>query len=65
MFASLVVGLRNYIGARKFNQIRGQAIRLHSQAITRFCNSVGIERTTRQNLIRLARDNGKALGFLA
>jgi hypothetical protein len=26
---------------------------------------VGIDRTVRQNLIRLARDNGKKLGLLA
>jgi len=65
MFAPLVVGLRNQIGARKFNTLRGQMIRLHSQVIKDFCDRVGIERTTRQNLIRKARDNGKTLGFLA
>ncbi len=65
MFAPIVVIARTFTGKAKFNKIRGQAIALHSKAITNFCNSVGIERTTRQNLIRTARDNGKKLGFLA
>ena len=65
MFAPLVILLRNQLGKREFNQMRGKVIALHSQVITKFCNWFGIERTARQNLIRLARDNGKKLGFLA
>ena len=65
MFASIVIVVRNQLGQRQFNQIRGKAIALHSQVITRVCNWFGIERTDRQNLIRLARDNGKRLGLLA
>lgn len=65
MFAPIVVLLRNRIGKAKFNQLRGQAIAIHSQVITNFCNRIGIERTIRQNLIRTARDNGKKLGLLA
>jgi hypothetical protein len=53
------------MGDPEFVRLRGKAIALHSQAITNFCNRIGIERTRRQNLIRLARDNGKRLGFLA
>lgn len=65
MFAPIVVLIRKQVGKDKFNQLRGQAIKLHSQVITNFCERVGIERTVRQNLIRTARDNGKKLGFLA
>ncbi|VEP15197.1 conserved hypothetical protein [Hyella patelloides LEGE 07179] len=65
MFAPIVVLSRNYLGKAKFNKIRGRAIAKHSQVITAVCTSFGIERTTRQNLIRTARDNGKKLGLLA
>ena len=65
MFAPLVIVVRQQLGKRQFNQIRGQAIALHSQIITRVCNWFGLDRTDRQNLIRLARDNGKRLGLLA
>jgi hypothetical protein len=65
MFAPLVVQVRNLVGKGKFNQIRGKAIALHSQVITNFCNSIGINSKERQNLIRLAKNNGKKLGFLA
>ena len=65
MFAPLVILLRSQLGKREFNQLRGKAIALHSKVITAACNWFGIERTERQNLIRLARDNGKKLGLLA
>ena len=65
MFAPIVVLFRNLLGKAKFNQLRGKAIATHSKVITKFCNGVGIERNTRQNMIRTARDNGKKLGLLA
>ncbi|MDJ0705815.1 MAG: electron transporter [Leptolyngbyaceae cyanobacterium MO_188.B28] len=65
MFAPIVILVRNLIGKPEFTQLRGKFIALHSKTITRFCNGIGIERTQRQNLIRLARDNGKRLGLLA
>ena len=65
MFAPIVILVRNRLGKTEFNQLRGQAIALHSRVITNICNRLGIERTTRQNLIRTARDNGKRLGLLA
>jgi len=65
MFAPIVIVVRHQLGQRQFNQIRGKAIALHSQVITRVCNWLGIDRTNRQSLIRLARDNGKRLGLLA
>ncbi len=65
MFAPIVVLVRTYLGKAKFNQLRGKGIALHSKTITAVCNRFGIERTTRQNLIRTARDNGKRLGLLA
>jgi hypothetical protein len=65
MFAPIVVLIRNWLGKAEFNQLRGKAIALHSQVITNFCKSIGITSKERQNLIRLARDNGKRLGLLA
>ncbi|HIK56060.1 MAG TPA: electron transporter [Synechococcales cyanobacterium M55_K2018_004] len=65
MFAPLVILVRNYLGDKEFNKLRGQAIALHSKVITNFCNRVGIDSKQRQNMIRLARDNGKRLGLLA
>lgn len=65
MFAPIVVLVRKALGDAKFMKIRGKAIALHSQVITDVCNRLGIDRTQRQNLIRLARDNGKKLGLLA
>jgi hypothetical protein len=65
MFAPIVVLVRQWMGDPKFIKLRGKAIALHSQVITRFCDRMGIDRTQRQNMIRLARDNGKRLGLLA
>jgi hypothetical protein len=65
MFAPIVVLLRNQIGKVQFNQLRGKAIALHSQTITNFCNRIGMETKKRQDLIRLAKSNGKKLGLLA
>jgi hypothetical protein len=65
MFAPIVVLVRRWVGSPEFVRLRGKAIALHSQVITAFCDRAGIERTKRQNMIRLARDNGKRLGLLA
>jgi hypothetical protein len=65
MFAPMVTLTRNYLGKAQFNQLRGKLIALHAQVITNFCEYFNIDRTTRQNLIRLARDNGKRMGLLA
>ncbi len=65
MFAPIIVLTRNWFGKKEFNRVRGQVIALHSKVITGFCQNVGIESKQRQSLIRLARDNGKRLGFLA
>lgn len=65
MFASLIILTRNFLGKARFNKTRGQAIGLHCKAITNFCNWIGIDSKERQSLIRLARNNGKRLGFMA
>ena len=64
MFAPLVITLRNLLGNPKFNQLRGKAIALHCQTITNFCKQFGFPSSQRQNLIRLAKSNGKKLGLL-
>ena len=65
LFAPIVVVARNVIGVKRFNQIRGKAIALHSQVITDFCKEIGADGKVRQNLIRTAKQNGGKLGFLA
>jgi electron transfer flavoprotein alpha/beta subunit len=65
MFAPIVLTLKQLIGKPRFMKMRGQAIALHSRVITSVCNKLGVDRTPRQNMIRLARDNGKRLGLLA
>ncbi|XP_014512466.1 protein PROTON GRADIENT REGULATION 5, chloroplastic [Vigna radiata var. radiata] len=65
IFAPLVVVTRNIVGKKRFNQLRGKAIALHSQVITEFCKSIGADGKQRQGLIRLAKKNGEWLGFLA
>ncbi|XP_073300768.1 protein PROTON GRADIENT REGULATION 5, chloroplastic-like [Primulina huaijiensis] len=65
IFAPIVVVARNIIGKKKFNQLRGKAIALHSQVITEFCKSIGADSKQRQGLIRIAKKNGERLGFLA
>ncbi|KAL1369328.1 hypothetical protein HN51_049075 [Arachis hypogaea] len=65
IFAPIVVVTRNIIGKKRFNQLRGKAIALHSQVITEFCKSIGADAKQRQGLIRLAKKNGEWLGFLA
>ncbi|KAG8369871.1 hypothetical protein BUALT_Bualt14G0058600 [Buddleja alternifolia] len=65
IFAPLVVVTRNIVGKKRFNQLRGKAIALHSQVITEFCKSIGADSKQRQGLIRLAKKNGERLGFLA
>ncbi|XP_061360827.1 protein PROTON GRADIENT REGULATION 5, chloroplastic [Gastrolobium bilobum] len=65
VFAPIVVVTRNIIGKKRFNQLRGKAIALHSQVITEFCKSIGADAKQRQGLIRLAKKNGEWLGFLA
>lgn len=65
VFAPIVVLAKNVIGQKRFNQLRGKGIALHSQVITEFCKSVGADAKQRQGLIRLAKKNGEKLGFLA
>ncbi|HHP7244500.1 MAG TPA: cyclic electron transport protein PGR5 [Elainellaceae cyanobacterium] len=65
MFAPIVMVLQKWMGKPEFFKLRGKAIALHSHFITNVCNQLKIERTHRQNLIRLARNNGKKLGLLA
>ena len=65
MFAPIIVLVRTHVDQRQFNQLRGKLIALHAEIITHFCNYLNIDRSTRQHLIRLARDNGKRLGLLA
>ena len=65
LFAPLVVFVRPLIGVKRFNQLRGKAISLHSQVIGDFCSEFGATTKQRQRLIKTAKANGGRLGFLA
>ncbi|KAL3506183.1 hypothetical protein ACH5RR_031565 [Cinchona calisaya] len=65
LFAPFVVVARSIIGKKRFNQLRGKAISVHSQVINEFCKTIGADNKQRQGLIRLAKKNGEKLGFLA
>jgi hypothetical protein len=63
-FAPIVKFTAGILGQKKFNTIRGKAISTHSQVINEFCKYVGADQKQRQGLIRLAKTNGKKLGFI-
>jgi hypothetical protein len=65
MFAPIITITRTIMGTKEFNQLRGNMIGLHCKVITNFCNSFGINSKDRQNLIKIAKSNGKILGLLA
>ena len=65
LFAPIVRVARDVIGVKRFNQIRGKAIALHSQVIGDFCEEFGCDSKVKQTLIRTAKKNGGLLGFLA
>jgi hypothetical protein len=64
-FSPLVVVIRDAVGAKEFNKLRGKAISLHSQIIKDFCKQLGVDNKQVQGVIRLAKKNGEKLGFLA
>lgn len=64
-FAPLVVVVRNAIGEKEFNKLRGQAISAHSQIIKEFGKTAGVDNKQVQGVVRLAKKNGEFLGFLA
>ncbi|KAJ9505734.1 thylakoid membrane protein [Haematococcus lacustris] len=64
-FSPLVVVVRNVVGEKDFNKLRGKAISLHSQVIKDFCKQFGVDNKQVQGVIRLAKKNGEFLGFLA
>lgn len=65
LFAPIVRVARDVVGVKRFNQIRGKAIALHSQVIGDFCEEFGCDSKVKQTLIRTAKKNGGLLGFLA
>lgn len=64
MFGPVVRVTKNIIGIKKLNLIRGKAISIHSQVIGEFCKFIGANQKIRQGLIRVAKLNGKKLGFI-
>lgn len=64
-FTPLLKLTRLVIGDKPLNKLRGKGIALHSQAITAFCDFSGTGPKMRQNLIRVAKENGSKLGFLS
>nr|CAD1830889.1 unnamed protein product [Ananas comosus var. bracteatus] len=55
LFAPIVVLVRNVVGRKRFNQLRGKVIALHSQyklptVITEFCKTIGADSKQRQGI---------------
>ncbi|KAG1678016.1 hypothetical protein FOA52_000812 [Chlamydomonas sp. UWO 241] len=65
IFLPAVVVVRNIVGEKEFNKLRGKGISLHSQVIKEFCKLLGVDNKQVQGVIRLAKKNGEKLGFLA
>jgi len=64
-FAPVVVVVRDAVGKKEFNKLRGKAISLHSGVIKDFGKYIGADSKLVQGLIRTAKKNGERLGFLA
>lgn len=64
-FSPLVKATRAAMGAKDFNKLRGQGIAMHSQVIKDFCRGIGADSKQAMQVIRLAKENGEYLGFLA
>ncbi|KAL0028985.1 hypothetical protein WJX77_009736 [Trebouxia sp. C0004] len=65
IFVPLVKLVRAAVGKSQFNQLRGKGISLHSQVIKSFGKRIGADNKQVQGLVRLAKQNGEKLGFLA
>jgi hypothetical protein len=64
VFSPIVKFTAGLVGQKKFNTVRGKAISKHSHVINDFCKYVGAGQKLRQDIIRLAKTNGKKLGFI-
>jgi len=64
LFSPAVLAVKNLLGEKTLNKLRGQGITLHSQAITEFCVYVGASSKLRGGLIKKAKTTGDELGFL-
>ena len=65
LFAPIVRLTANIMGRKKFNSFRGKIIAKHSNVIGAFCTTMGADNQMKKGLIKLAKDNGGELGFLA
>jgi hypothetical protein len=64
VFSPIVKLTAGLLGQKKFNTVRGKAISKHSQVINDFCKYLGAGQKLRQDIIRLAKTNGKKLGLI-
>ena len=64
LFSPVVKLVKVFVAGERYKTIRGSTISAHTMIINKFCAFFKLGNTTRQNLIRTARDNGKKLGLL-
>lgn len=64
LFTGAVQGARLVLGEKRLETVRGRAIALHAAVIRGFVQLVGAEKRQAQQLVLLAKKNGKALGLL-
>ena len=63
LFGPLVFIARNILGETRFLATRSWGIRNHVLVINKFCDAVKLNKKGRQNLILLAKRNGKLSGL--
>ena len=63
LFGPLVFVVRKVIGEPRFLATRAWAVRKHVAAINKFCDIIKLNKKGRQNLILLAKRNGKWSGL--
>jgi hypothetical protein len=63
LFTPLVFIVRRVLGESRFLATRSWGIKKHVQAINNFCDLIKLNKKGRQNLIILAKKNGKSCGL--
>ncbi len=64
MFAPIVSLIRRVLGVQRFTHIRAEVIKIHSDIITHVSGWMDMNHQQQLELLHIARENGRKLGFL-
>jgi hypothetical protein len=64
MFAPIVFLIRRVLGVQRFTHIRAKVIEIHSNIIIHASGWMGLNHQQQIELLHIARENGRKLGFL-